>query len=388
MLFNNHTVIALCTEYSIRAFGGTEVLVATLIRELSEKCKIVLVSNDEAETIMASEFSSRLAAHIPWRPESASWASGRELARQLREQHVDLAHFHSGGTYGWGIRVPGASPITAAANLGIPCISTIHTAVSIFDGYCGAQKPFWFKLALFPGAWLGKISALAKLSAEITVSKYDLQHVRRRYWPLRSRFRHIYHSRLESATGGESLREQTILCVGHIAFRKGQDLLARAFAKIATRFPNWKLLFIGNVAERDCGTEIEELAAHFPDQISMLGQRGDILCHMQKAAIFVQPSFFEGLLLALHEAMASGCACIASRIGGNTELIEHEKTGLLSLVGDVDALASDLERLMTDAALRDSFRNAAPAAIIAKGMTAQKMFEKHATLYESILRHV
>ena len=102
MPLNSSSVIAQCTEYSIRSFGGTEVLVGELIRRLSPHCKIVLVSNDESDAIRHSDFSSLIAAHIRWRPEIASHAGARELARQLRAQHVDLAHFHFGGNYGWG----------------------------------------------------------------------------------------------------------------------------------------------------------------------------------------------------------------------------------------------------------------------------------------------
>ena len=50
---------------------------------------------------------------------------------------------------------------------------------------------------------------------------------------------------------------------------------------------------------------------------------------MQRAAIYVQPSFWEALGLALQEAMLAGCACIGSRAGGIPELVQHEQNGLL-----------------------------------------------------------
>src|SRR4030088_3334075 len=105
MSLNSSTVIAQCTEYSIKSFGGTEALVAALIHGLSPHCKIVLVSNDEAATIENSEFASLIHAHIPWRPEAAFSKTARSLAHQLRAHGVTLAHFHFGGNYTWGSRV-------------------------------------------------------------------------------------------------------------------------------------------------------------------------------------------------------------------------------------------------------------------------------------------
>ena len=52
------------------------------------------------------------------------------------------------------------------------------------------------------------------------------------------------------------------------------------------------------------------------------------------------------------EAMACGCAAIASEVGGNPELVEHERTGLLFKSGNVTDLTVQLERLIMDDALR------------------------------------
>ena len=64
---------------------------------------------------------------------------------------------------------------------------------------------------------------------------------------------------------------------------------------------------------------------------------------MSRAAIYVQPSFWEALGLALQEAMFAGCACVGSRAGGIPELIEENKTGLLFEPGNVAQLAAALE---------------------------------------------
>jgi glycosyltransferase involved in cell wall biosynthesis len=111
----------------------------------------------------------------------------------------------------------------------------------------------------------------------------------------------------------------------------------------------------------------------------------DALDHMRRAAIFVQPSFFEGLPLALQEAMLLGCACVGTDIPGNKELIVQGQNGLLVPKGDVAELAQALRRLMDDAELRDRFAARGRESLLQKGMTVQRMAQKHRQLYRELL---
>ena len=65
------------------------------------------------------------------------------------------------------------------------------------------------------------------------------------------------------------------------------------------------------------------------ENVLFLGQRNDIAKLLHMSDIFVFPSLREGLPVSLMEAMASGLPCIVSNIRGNTDLIKHEKGGLL-----------------------------------------------------------
>src|SRR5438034_1347964 len=78
-----------------------------------------------------------LAGHARWDPAAISAAGSRALARRLAELGVQLAHLHFGGVYGWGIRVPGRSPIPFLRRAGIEVCSTVHLTVSLLDGFCG-----------------------------------------------------------------------------------------------------------------------------------------------------------------------------------------------------------------------------------------------------------
>src|SRR5581483_11354998 len=82
-------------------------------------------------------------------------------------------------------------------------------------------------------------------------------------------------------------------------------------------------------AGRHCGTGMSESGAGHHPEARIAGthppSRSEIgaMDVMRRAAIFVQPSFFEELPLALQEAMFSGCACIGTRISGNDEIITY-----------------------------------------------------------------
>jgi glycosyltransferase involved in cell wall biosynthesis len=382
--------IALCLEYPLAVRGGVSVLVETLFKELaSRRHEIVLVSPDSSDALQAAESGRWICEHVFWNPGSNSRANARNLATQIVKTGVQLAHFHFGGNYGWGNRLPGCCPITQLAELGVPCISTVHLVVDMLNGYCGPQRSMLFKLAMLPLAWLGKMQQLRNVRVEIAVSQHDLQKLQRWYWPLRKRFAQIYHSRLREADSNTMSceREPVILNVGHIAWRKGQLVLAQAFARIAPRHPKWTLQLAGHDGGDGIVNEIGLLEKNsgLAGRICWLGERRDALDLMRRAAIYVQPSYWEALGLALQEAMSCGCVAIGSRAGGIPELIEDGRTGLLFAPGDTAQLASRLEELINDPARRKQFGSAAAASMRQRGMTAEAMVERHLQLYESVL---
>lgn len=382
--------IALCLENPLPLRGGVSVLVEILLLGLKDNYDLVLVSPDTQKSLADSPAAPYIATHVHWEPGHYTTSDpARQFAGQLAKTGVDLAHFHFGGNFGWGNRFPNLCPIPYVSRLGIPVVSTVHLVQDLLEGYCGPAKPAWFKLGFFPIAWAGKMRVLSHIHSEIAVSQKDAQRLRRWYWPMRRKFIHVYHSRLrgDTQTQVKLAREPVILNVGHIAWRKGQHVLAEAFASIAKRHPEWRLVIIGDTVEPACLQRIQEIAKHnqLENRILLIGRRDDALKFMQTSSIFVQPSFFEGLPLALQEAMFSGCACVATNIRGNNEIITHAENGLLVKVGDSAKLASALDRLVSSAETRELFSHKAPDPILKKGMTADKMLQKHLELYESIL---
>lgn len=94
-------------------------------------------------------------------------------------------------------------------------------------------------------------------------------------------------------------------------------------------------------------------------RVDVLGHRTDIDAILGTSDVFVRPSTTEGRSLAVLEAMAAGCAVVATSIPANAELINQGETGLLTPCRDVDALASALLRLADNPELRKRLGEAA-----------------------------
>jgi glycosyltransferase involved in cell wall biosynthesis len=382
--------IALCLEYPLALRGGVSVLVETLLPELADYYELVLVSPDRAQDIAQRSVGSLLHSHLIWDPATVSLPSSQDLANRIAGAGVHLAHFHLGGVFGFGNRYPNRSPMAHLNGRGVPCCSSVHLVGTLLDGYCGPAKPWAFKLAMFPVAWFGKMHSLANVRQEVAVSRHNYLSLRARYFPMRSRFTLIYHSRLSAKTSPRPAqrREATILNVGHVAFRKGQPVLAEAFAQIAANHPDWKLELVGPIAEEAAAERIRTIARAngLERRILLPGSRDDVNVWMSRAGIYVQPSLAEALGLALQEAMFEGCPAIGTRVGGIPELVLHERTGLVVDPGSVAQLARALQTLIHNPVLRENYGRAGAAHILEHGFTREQMAADHIRIYESILK--
>ena len=384
--------IALCLEYPIDQHGGTEVLVSELIRGLSKQHQIILVSPDTEETLARSPLRPIISEHVAFTPEWNSAANARHLAEKIARAKPDLAHFHFGGNYGWGNRIFWKCPIYYLSRQNIPCLSTNHGAFSILEGYIWEKRPLAMKLGFLPPAWLSKQIVLSKVRCEVAVSQHDWHALRAWYPPMRRKFRWIYHSRLHGTPPPVDLnREPVILCAGTIGTRKGQTVLMEAFARIAKKFPQWRMVLLGRPGDAAMVQQIKETITKgkLENQTELLGSRSDeeLRGWLRRAAIFAIPSTYEGLGLSLQEAQFYGCASVGTRCGGVEDLIQDGDNGLLVDVNNPGQLAQALEKLMSDRALRERFSRRGPESVMEKRMTAEFMVEAYERLYAEMAAH-
>jgi glycosyltransferase involved in cell wall biosynthesis len=148
--------------------------------------------------------------------------------------------------------------------------------------------------------------------------------------------------------------------LGRLTEQKGHRALLQAVASLIRNVPNVVLLLAGAGPLR---AELEADAARLDaaDHVRFLGMRRDRATLYAAMDIFVLSSRWEGLSLALVEAMGAGRAIVATEVGGNPEVVRHRQTGLLVPPVDAGALSDALLTLATDRQLRASLGDAAAA---------------------------
>lgn len=150
--------------------------------------------------------------------------------------------------------------------------------------------------------------------------------------------------------------EIAIGSVGRLAPVKNYGLLLKAVARLPPDL-RWRLVLVGDGPQRG---ELDQTAAELgiAARVSFLGHREDVAAVLGDLDVFVLPSDSEGMSNTLLEAMAAGVAVIASDVGGNREVIEAGRSGLLFARGDAAAAAKAIQQLVTDAALRERLAKA------------------------------
>lgn len=144
--------------------------------------------------------------------------------------------------------------------------------------------------------------------------------------------------RLEFGLGSENI---TMGFAGRMEKVKTIDLLLLAYQQVLEKHPNIRLLLVGEGSKL---LEWQNLADRLGVSHSVIwaGFRADMPRILAGIDIFVQPSINEGLSLATLEAMAAGKAIIATDVGGTSEIIQNNETGLLVTPGSIESLVAAL----------------------------------------------
>lgn len=147
-------------------------------------------------------------------------------------------------------------------------------------------------------------------------------------------------------------REPGICMASRFGRQKDHETLVRALAQLAGRGLRPHLDLAGGGKAR-IADRIRALVAvrGLAAQVRFLGSVGDLPQRLVRQQVFVLSTHYEGMPLALCEAMAAGCACIATDVVGVREVIVDGETGLLVPENDAPALADALQRLLQDGAL-------------------------------------
>lgn len=151
------------------------------------------------------------------------------------------------------------------------------------------------------------------------------------------------------------LEEDAFICVamGDLIPRKNYKTSIEAISKTENRKINFLICGEGPLL-----SELKDFAKEkgVEKQIHFLGFRSDITQILNISDIFLFTTLQEGLPRSMMEAMAAGLPCVASKIRGNTDLIEQGEGGYLVNVKDSEGFAKAIEKIVNDSELQKEMR--------------------------------
>ena len=359
--------IALCIETD--GPGGAEVLMIQFAQELRERGHYVVpilptrkvgwLHDRLAESEFQPESIELLGAPVP--------LSVAMLARILRRNSVEVVHSHE-----FTMSVVAAF---ACRRIRARHISTMH----------GNQE--------MTRAWKRRVALrLAfRLTDVVTCVSLDTKkHLIEQLGGVGEEIRVVPNGVPQRKGDGRAVRKELsleprtlmILAVGGLHPRKGFDVLLQALARMGVGQP-WQLIIAGEGPERARLTALANDLG-LAEQVRLLGQREDVPDLQAAADLFVMPSLWEGLPLAVLEAMLAGTPVVASAVSGIPEAINpDEEQGLLVPPGDIDALAEAVKGLIVDKERRE--RVAAAGQVRAQNdFTTKTMIDTYEAMYYGV----
>ena len=194
-----------------------------------------------------------------------------------------------------------------------------------------------------------------------------------------------YNRRLVLPPGFANEDSILIGTVGRLEVIKDQLTLVRAFSELCSSSPGDKrlrLVLIGDGSQQD---KIEAQLAKdgIRDRVWLAGSREDIAELLAAMDVYVLPSLAEGISNTLLEAMACGLPVVATRVGGNAELVVEGETGLLVSRADPQAMAQALRQYVNDSNLRDSHGKAARQRAVTQ-FSITGMTDRYLNVYDEL----
>ena len=319
--------------------GGIANYILTLSGSLRSKGADVIVASSGGN--LEEEFLSRGIPHrylnIKTKFEFGPKAifSAFKLARIIRDENVDIVHAHT--------RVSQVAASLASRMTGVPYVTTCH-------GY------FKVRSRKVLDTWGVKVIAISDAVQDHL--KRDLGVPQERISLIYSgvetgKFAKVYTEGMKKDIRKElDLKDGPIIgTIGRLSQVKGQRYLVQAMSDIIGRKKDAQCFIVGDGDEKFA---LENLvrALNLKDSVHFVSSNVDTAKFLSIMDIFVFPSVKEGLGIALLEAMAAGKACIASNIGGISDIIKDTSCGILVPVGDINSIGNAVVMLLDNGSLR------------------------------------
>ncbi len=292
-----------------------------------------------------------------------------KIREQIREQGIDIVHCHqyTPWVYGW----------LAARGTNARVIFTEH----------GRFHPdrYRYKAMLINPLIAMMTSAVVAISGatRTALARYEfvppgkIQVIHNGIRALDSDLDAVASIRRELGIGGSDLVLGTVARLDPV---KNQVLMLAAFAEVLKEKPNCWLLMVGDGPDR-------ELLEGKADELGITGRTiftGFIpqpVNYLAAMDVFLLSSHTEGTSMTLLEAMSLGIPAVATRVGGNPEIVVDGKTGLLSAPDSVPEFAGAINKLITDKSLRHQLSRESMATF-RRAFSLEKMVASYELLYD------
>lgn len=315
------------------------------------------------------------------------------LRKRLKIDPPDLIHTHL-----WAANVIGR---IAGRLAGVPVISSVHNPDHEPEAWEDGSDVSRTKRVL--AREIDRLSARFGCDRMIAVSEYTRQSAHRCLgFPL-ERIELLYNpidAEVFASAGDPEhdrkallselqLAEDSLLLlnIGRLTPQKGQIYAVRALPNILKQYPTTNLVLVGIATDNQwfAGLQAEIQLLGVADHVHFLGARSDVPNLLRACDIFIFPSLYEGLGMALIEAMAAGCACIASAGGPLPEIVQPGVDGLLVEPRNEKLLGEAVCELLGNSSRRTSMGAAARESAL-KRFQPQPAADKLATIYESMFK--
>ncbi len=341
--------------------GGRERALERLVRGMDgdryHSIVATFLGGEIAEAMTADGFDL---VRIDARPDVARIGA---LARLIRERGVDLVHSHmfSGGAWGRA----------AALKAGVRGVLHTHATLSF------REHPW--------KTYVPELLLTGVTDKVICVSQAVYEHLAFFLRPFRSRLVVISNGLDVDPGGAPPRRDRSgpplIVGVGRFEPVKGFDVMLRALAELARRGVDFRCSMVGDGGER-AALEALSRSLGLEKQVAFVGYRSDVTALLADADLFVAPSHREGLSNAVLEAMAAALPIVATRVGGNPQLLDS--IGGLVPPADPPAMADEIQRLFADPRLARERGEKGHAKIVSE-YTLASVVRRHEELYDELL---
>ena len=172
--------------------------------------------------------------------------------------------------------------------------------------------------------------------------------------------------------------------VGRLAAVKDQVTLAEAFVR-AARTPQGARLRLVVAGDGPLRARVEQVLqdAGLAERAWLCGERPDVPDILRSLDLFVLPSLGEGISNTILEAMATALPVVATRVGGNAELVEEGRTGALVPAADADAMARAILAYATDRERARAHGRAGRERVLSR-FSLERMVQDYETLYDRL----